>query len=296
MAASLPLLVTVASWEERFPLGMQALVARGDVGRVLMFYMDETADWSAGNRAEVHALWNAAGVPIDEVRLSVGNPASNWQQLEAQISSVVCEPAKVLVDISTMPREIMWSVFWLSECRHADVDYCYHRPLRYSADWLTRDPQRPRLVFKLSGMAQLGARTALIVVAGYDVERVAQLITFYEPALTLVGLQVANENEDNTKRMEEHRSRFGTKPRVRFFDIDCYAEDGGQSALEHECQFVTGKHNLLMSSLGPKMSAVAMYRLQRKVPEIGLVYAPSREFNRQYSEGLLRTYFGSLSG
>jgi len=49
-----------------------------------------------------------------------------------------------------------------------------------------------------------------------------------------------------------------------------------------------------MASLGPKLSAVALYRLHKKYPQTGLVYAPAKEFNPQYSYGITESIIGEL--
>jgi hypothetical protein len=57
-----------------------------------------------------------------------------------------------------MPRENIWTLFfWLLDMQKARTQYVYHRALGYG-DWLSRDPQRPRLVYKLSGLARLSDR------------------------------------------------------------------------------------------------------------------------------------------
>ena len=49
-----------------------------------------------------------------------------------------------------------------------------------------------------------------------------------------------------------------------------------------------------MSSLGPKPSAIALYRLKKKYPQTSLAYTPSNEFNRDYSYGIGEKCTGQL--
>ena len=49
-----------------------------------------------------------------------------------------------------------------------------------------------------------------------------------------------------------------------------------------------------MTSLGPKLSAIALYLLHRKYAGTSLVYAPSNEFNKDYSNGLGEAVTGML--
>lgn len=193
-----------------------------------------------------------------------------------------------------MPRDVIWELFWLLEWRGIGADYVYHRPQAYDKEWLSRDPERPRLVYKLSGLSKLGAKTTLVVSAGYDLERTRQLRRFFEPEITLIGLQAVEGDGQNDKQMVRCREYFRAAPRVHLFELNAYGEDHGQAAIEASLAKYSGSNNIIMSSLGPKLSAIAMYRIQKARPEIALAYAPSREFNREYSKGTGAVYHGRL--
>jgi len=195
---------------------------------------------------------------------------------------------------SDLPRDMIWSVFWHLECRNIRVKYVYHQPQAYDKKWLSRDPGRPRLVYKLSGIARLGEKTTLLLLAGYDVERTNQIIQFFEPSQTLIGLQRSGGDSQNESHMERHRKHFGGMPGVTLFDIDAYAEDHGEGAIVEQLTKSEFGGNVIMSSLGPKLSAVSLYRVQKTHPEFALAYAPSREFNRAYSHGIGNVFHGDL--
>ena len=171
------------------------------------------------------------------------------------------------------------------DLRKSCIQYVYHRPESYG-EWLSRDPEKPRLVYKMSGFARLGARTVLLVLAGYDTDRTQQLITFFEPAVTLLGLQKQNQDKANSERMQRLRERFDRDDSTKLFELDAFAPDHGQLVIESQMKEFLESHNIIMSSLGPKLSAVSLYRIYRKHTEIGLAYAPSCEFNRSYSKGM----------
>jgi hypothetical protein len=76
------------------------------------------------------------------------------------------------------------------------------------------------------------------------------------------------------------------------FDVDAYGDDCGQAKIESVLGEYPTQTNVVMSTLGPKPSAVALYRIHKKWPQIALCYAPSREYNRTYSSGL----GGSIQG
>lgn len=121
-----------------------------------------------------------------------------------------------------------------------------------------------------------------------------QLRTFFEPSHTLLGLQLVDGDSANGERMNEHRERFGREKDVEIFELDAYGSDNGEASILKQMKGFVDSHNVVMSSLGPKLSALALYRIQRAHPAVGLAYAPSREFNRGYSSGLAQSFEGEL--
>ena len=292
--ARVDLKVTVASWEDRWALGIRDDLRYNDPARVVTYFVDRYANWTEEVRRQMGTLCTKSGARFELHELSADYPAKNWAVLKDTLCGLRGERPQVLVDLTTMPRDIIWMVLWFLDYAGAKTSYVYHRPKEYSTEWLSRDPQKPRLVYKLSGTPQLGARTVLLVLAGYDVERTAQLIRHYEPSITLLGLQLPGGDVDNDRRMKEHRERFESDESVSIFEVDAYAGDHGQSVIRTQIADRAETHNVIMSSLGPKPTAVAMYRIQRGDPRIGLAYAPSREFNKEYSSGIGRTIRGVL--
>lgn len=223
-------------------------------------------------------------------------PADNWQRIRDDLRSRVGPGTQITVDLTTMPREIIWNVFWMLDLLGCKIDYSYFRPAGYG-DWLSREPQRPRLIYKLSGITRLKARTALVVLAGYDVDRTKQLMAFFEPEITLLGLQTFDKDPTNDERMRKQREqaeRFGQDGRVECFSLDAYAPDCGEEVVGRRIAAYLESHNIIMSSLGPKLSAVSLYRLHRTHRATALAYAPSKEFNQQYSHGIGEGVFGSV--
>ncbi len=279
-------LITMASWEDRFLLGTERLIASRCPAHVIMYYFGEPyASWTIQSRRAVRQKCEQAGIGFDELQLDVDDPAKNWGSIAEKTTKCVAHGSAVLVDLSTMPREMIWWTFWLCDLQGAIVHYVYHRPEAYG-EWLSRDPQCPRLVYRMSGLANLGRRTALVILAGYDVERCQQLINFFEPSVTRIGLQQNSVDPMNSDQMAQHREGFPDSTSVSFFDTNAYGADHGESAITSAIADVCQTHNVILSSLGPKLSAVALYRMQRGDPALALAYAPSKEFNEDYSRGI----------
>ena len=111
-----------------------------------------------------------------------------------------------------MPRDVIWQTLWLLKRCSSEIRVVYHRPKGYG-DWLSRDPRRPRLVFKMSGISAIGKRTALVITAGYDFDRVRHLIDFYEPAFVCLALQRDSVDPQtvagwkSTELISEHKAK-----------------------------------------------------------------------------------------
>lgn len=290
------MVITVASWEERFLLGMKRLIETIQPSKVLMFHYKEYADWSNDNRRQISNLCNENNITMEgDIELSFGSPLDSWKTLVAQIGNITSTEL-ITIDISTMPREVIWSICHVLSQKQVSIQYVYHRPKGNGyGDWLSRDPGRPRLLYRLSGIQHLGRPTALVVQTGYDVERVKQLVRFYEPKKLLLGLQTG-EQFDNVKRnREKHKSTFKKHRDAEMFDVDGFSLNVNFDIFVKFTEPLLEKCNVILSSLGPKVGALSLFKVKQKLPDVAMSYAPSNEFNREYSSGIGDCIHGMLN-
>ncbi len=275
-----------ASWEPRCPMGWDLTLRHSGASSGCIFFYAQYAKWSKANRDVIQELNDGWGTIVKWRELDVGDPANCWRFVQRSIDESVSQGDTVVVDISTMPRDVIWEVFWGCHRRGAEVAAVYHKPASYSKEWLSRDPGRPRLVYKMAGVANPMKRSVLVITAGYDFQRAKQLFMWCEPEMMRIGLQGGEPFSGNSARMDEYRREFRHEAAVQFFEIDSYSEDNGLASVEDAVSPFVGSHNIILASLGPKISAIALYKLQRKYEDVALAYAPSNEFNRDYSVGL----------
>jgi hypothetical protein len=134
----------------------------------------------------------------------------------------------------------------------------------------------------------------LLLLTGFDPDRAAQLIQFFEPRKVVMGLQSGTQFDNQIRNVERAKRLLEGKAGVRSFDLDAFSPDHGLSAIEGALGEELAIFNVVATSLGPKPSAVALYRLQRNHPEVALAYVPSREFSMSYSEGIGEPLWGTL--
>lgn len=287
--------VAVAGWEERFAKGLRLDVTSNLPTRLLLFAFEEYLNQTESSRKEVSEFAEEKGVRYTEIPVR-RDPRALWSKIRDTFSADHWSQRSVLVDITTMPREVIWWTFSRLRAANCSVSYIYYRPTGYSSDWLTRDTDQPRLVYQHSGVSVFGRPTCLLLMSGFDTDRGAQLIQFFEPGEVLIGVQVGAQYDNQTKNVEQTRKLLERKSDIKFFDVDAFSPDHGLAEIDRAINAYVANFNIVAASLGPKPSAVALYFLQRKHTDIALAYAPSKEFNMAYSGGIGEAMYGVVAG
>ncbi len=287
-------IVTVASWEHRFILGFDDLIKKTRSKYVLMFIYTEYYDWSKKNIEAATELCRNNNIKLVSHKLNFETPLETWKAVIPAVEELIGKGATITLDISTMPRETTWIICDLLSTRNVTTQYAYHKPVEYTEDWLSRDPGRPRFVYKLSGIYKLGLPTTLVILSGFDVERAKQLVRFYEPENLIIGLQIGNQHKNNERNRKKHESGFSRNKEIRWFDVDGFSLQETVEALEEYIGECVNDSNVVLTSLGPKTSSLAIFKYHLKYPQTSIAYAPSNEFNKDYSHGLEVTIYDKL--
>jgi hypothetical protein len=278
------ILFTFPDWEERAFSGfIRNIDAVPTTEIVLINYQDGLhASETAENVARIRKAAGERQITITDIVLSKVHSIFNWNILEKRLVEMNLENTKVFLDITTMPREIIWMILYNLKNKKTDIGYFYHKPSSYNPDWLTREPDTPRLLFKHSGIMDPEKQTALLVIPGFDSERVGQLINFFDPKKVILGIQTGTQF-NNLKRNNIDELTLEMSSEVT--EIDAYADDMGFSSIRASTDKLRKNYNIVIASLGPKLTALSMYRLYQQYPDIALCYIPCKDFNLTYSTG-----------
>ncbi len=287
-------IVTVCSWEPRFLLGMRRTLRECSAKTILAYFLGEYGDRTKEAREGLRELVREqrSSLVLKEREMTFATPTAAWELLRRDVGP---ESAfgNALVDLTTMPREIIWStLFWLGAAG-AERHYVYNRPESYAKDWLARDPNDPRLVYKLAGLLDVGRPTALGAVTGFDENRCRQAVEFYEPTRVVLAAQGGRQYENNVRNVGPKFAADGIP--IEHTLVNAYGEDHGHGVLRGFVEKLAKSHNVILCSFGPKPSAIALYRLQREFPQCALAYIGCKEYNREYSAGLGPPLWGRLA-
>ncbi len=272
-------LITMASWEKRFLLGLERDLERDDIDDVLMFWSAEHDEWTAEARREARGRCKCT-----PVRLQLDKPKECWLAIRVALQKVSSN--ELVLNITTMPREVIWIALWVLESRNVKVSCVYYPPEGYG-DWLTKDHGKPRIVYKLGGELSLGVPTKLLVISGYEEQRIRQMIQVYEPTEIMLGYHDGSTTHDST-RQPVQKGDFPDAELLNLSDFafDVCAPDWGLSALKSTTEHLFRDANVLMASLGPKVTAISLFQLHRQHANSSLVYIPPHSYSKDYSSGI----------
>jgi hypothetical protein len=269
------ILIIFPSWEERSILGFQQDIEKySDLDKVVLFKFEVSAHpiETDKNISEIKHICSNKNIISDDVIIPKAE-VEKWRKLE-EFTKELDVNNNIFIDITTMPRSIIWTLFFFFKQKYEQVTVIYHKPEAYSNTWLAKDPDTPQLLFKHSGIIEFGKPTTLFVLAGYDEDRVVQLINYYEPQNIIIG-------ECNPRK----RCSYGAV-NAEIFNIDEYDDTCGYNIIETKIKNILETSNLIVASLGPKTGAISVYQCFMKCPQLALAYVPCKEFNINYCNGI----------
>lgn len=278
-------LVTCLGWESRFLSGAEYLTNEFNIDAIVIVESEEYAEWTANNKKAVQHLLKSRSIYSSFVTISFYDYPNTWLILSRFFAQNDWTSSDVVLDISTMPRSMIWEIMSFLDNRDIDLTAVYHRPEQYGS-WQTGDPGEPRIVYRLGGISRPEFPTKLIVTTGYDVIRTSQLLVRFEPDETLL-LVPSNDPyptaEQNALKHEQLSSQFDS---VIVQKVDRYSADFVDSMLSI-LQKETVDHNVLLASNGPKLTAIGMYVAGKQFENVSFCYVPARTYSQQYTDGYI---------
>jgi hypothetical protein len=279
-------LLAVTSWESRFNEGIENFLIDNSVSKIILFDFVDYAQETVNNTINYKKILEANNIKSELIQLKYNDSVKNWKIVANTIKSIT---GAVVIDISTMPRDIIYfTLYHAEQSEKIQKLYClYNCPKWYSEEnWLTKDPCKPQLIYNMSGIFEMGKDTVLIVLTGFDRKRVEYLINYNEPRKIYLGLQTGDQYQNNIKNVEQYIKYYRPSKEIEYFDLDTYRK-GDNGFIEIEKIIIKNiGSNIIAASLGPKPSSMALFRLNKKYQNVGLIYVPVKTYNMDYSSGI----------
>jgi hypothetical protein len=288
-------LISSLSWEDRFIEGIQKNLTEHTIEEIFLINYGEMSECKFKAKKKVIQCCLDKKVKLTEVPLSL-NPVKRWLEIKKTFFETNFINKKILFDLSTTRRETIWVILSFLRDRNNLINYIYYKPQNYNEKWLSSEPDTPRLLLKHSGISELGKKTALFILTGFDSDRTRQLVNYYEPELTILGIQNGDQFENSSRNNKDlHIDACKGTTKFETFELDAYSENHSYNDIEKQIEKIKDKYNVIASSNGPKLSALSLYQVYLKNPQISLSYVPCKLYNLEYSQGLGEGISGILN-
>ena len=280
------ILFSVLGWEDRAKKGFIHNFEKEPFSRVILVSYTEYEKYTKEHTSAVIAFCKEKKIQYQIIELSYSNNIASWHTLVKFFEANSFFGYTITLDISTIPRDLLWLFLYFFKQSLKSIKYVYYKPLNYNKEWLSKDPSNPRLLLKHSGISKLDIDIALVIISGFDTERIRHLIDFYEPTVVYLGIQQGTQFENDIRNnIDIHLNDYKGYYEINQFSIDSYSPDNGFEAVSNVIKKVKN-YNIIISSLGPKPSSLALYKCYMDNPEIALAYVPCVEYNIKYSSGI----------
>ncbi|MBP1616966.1 MAG: hypothetical protein H6Q14_793 [Bacteroidetes bacterium] len=284
-------LFTVLGWEQRFLLGTNHILENYKIHNVYLICFTDYLHMNNMNEnfIAIEELMKEKSIELKIIKLEYEDSISNWKKLDVFFKDIDFD--QVLINITTFPRETIWTFLFFLRTNGACISYIYYKPDSYdkSEGGLTKNHKSPRLLFKHSGVFDIDKKLVIFIITGFDHNRTNVLIEHYEPS-KVVYLSQKGEQFENMKR------NCGLCPKTGFENIliDNVAIDSYN--IDESCKILKElienhrDYNIIITSQGPKTSAISTYLAYLNNNNIALAYVPAREFSGEYSFGIGNRY------
>ena len=276
------LLITVASWEDRFLLGLERSLSNERISDVVCLaskrYERETAPMR--ERAK---LGGGSSVSFMTTRLFDFEDQVECYREMAQVADDprVASAERVVLDVSTAPRTLVWMLLGFLKKRIDAVVIRYQPAAKY-ASWQTNEEGDPHLVLNRSGIMYPDKPTCLVMLCGPEISRAEKMFYRFEPRKALVLRDPLAARFGTVKRLPVE---YGSAVEELEFNNKDLGE-GNLNSLEGIVAPYLDSHNVVAASLGPKMGAILLFKLSERQEQIALSYVISGRHNLEATEGI----------
>lgn len=275
-------LITVASWEERFALGLKRSLSKETFANVMCLasvrYAGETA--THREKARQHAV--DSGVAFTELSFDFEDQVECYQQMVslAQDERLVTSD-RIVLDVSTAPRTLVWMLLGTLAPANREVVIRYSQAGEYGT-WQTTEEGEPRLIINRSGIMYPDKPTCLVMLCGPEISRAEKMFNRFEPRKTLILRDPRAADYGEIRKLPiEYGSAV---EEIEFDNTDVSKANLARLADLVAPQIET--YNVVAASLGPKMGAILLFELTEQYEQVGLSYVISGQHNLSSTSGI----------
>lgn len=285
-ADGIDLFICSASFEERC-LTIAKCLATGSIRHALVAENENHRELHAGNGDALLALF---GSRAQHVLLDTADPLKTADGLSAALqASLAFEPRRIVVDITTFTHEGFLILFNLLRQRFTDrqICYLYSSAAEYSLGtvdsekWLSKGIGEIRSVLGYSGRFLPSRKLHLVVLVGFEHERVNELIRRYEPSFISLGYGESTEpgaekhHPPNRHGYERVKAVYANAEEFVFY---CYNVRRTKKIVQRQVNKFSNT-NVVVAAFNTKLSTLGVALAALENDSMQLCYAQALIYN-----------------
>lgn len=202
----------------------------------------------------------------------------------------------ITIDISTFNREALLIAIALLRASYpkAIIRTIYVSPVDHG-DWLSRGFRCTRNIIGFPGVQQSSKPTLLVVLSGFEPDRVHKVIEEYEPKLVLLGIGDPPTAPPFLERNIEEQKLILARQEVEKFSFPANHIKDCWDRLEDLVVPYLNDFNVILAPMSTKLSTIGALLLGEHHQEIQLAYCVPGEYNiDDYSTGADEIYIEEI--
>ena len=212
------------------------------------------------------------------------------KDISKQISEMIDKEKdiRISIDITTFNRDQLITLLYYLKSNFASlyIRTIYVSPQNHGS-WLTKGYKTIRNVIGFPGSHKSSLPTLLVVLSGFEPERIERLIDEHEPTKVLLGIGDPPTKVDFLSRNISLQKFILDKQSVDGFKFSANAINECKNTLEKMFEQYCGNYNIILAPMSTKLSTVAAFLAIESYPEIQITYCVPSEYNyKSYSDGM----------
>lgn len=202
----------------------------------------------------------------------------------------------ITIDSSTFTRnQLIGLLNYLQiKIKSSRVRIIYISPQKHGR-WLTSGFLKVTNIIGFSGIHNPLLPTLLIVLSGFESDRVSKIICEHEPALVLLGVGDPPTNEEFHNRNIKEQQQILENEIVNEFKFPANDIQACKFVLDKQISKYRDDYNIVIAPMSTKLSTIATYLSAKENPQIQITYCYPSKYNfDDYSSGIGEIYLENL--
>jgi hypothetical protein len=233
---------------------------------------------------------------LNNLSSSIDNPIKIIIEIDKIIKNRLADKQRITItfDITTFPRgELLTIIYYLRHLTIIDtIRILYISPKRYG-DWLSEGYRYSMIPPFFEGPPTFEKKTAILILAGFEYDRVVSLIDDVEPSALILGRphpgtskEFRDADEDIITKLK--RTRRFTK---EIYDIPANDPFLCRDSLKEIIQKNSQSYDFFVVPMGPKIEVLGTYLAYEENPNFRIIYPVPLIYNVvNYSSGCRDVY------